>query len=67
MTGLYQLLLQTLESAVAAECFQKTAKTTSGSCKKKASGKRNKPPRVAVAGRQQLGTGNMFACLQLED
>ncbi|XP_064018374.1 protein asteroid homolog 1 [Pogoniulus pusillus] len=67
MTGLYQLLLQTLESAVAAECFQKTAKPTSGSCKKKASGKRKKPPRVAVPGGQQLGTGNRFASLQLED
>ncbi|XP_054027163.1 protein asteroid homolog 1 [Dryobates pubescens] len=68
LTGLYQLLLRTVEAAVAPDFFQKMATATAGSCrKKKASGKKQKPPRCAVPGAQQLCSGNRFASLQGED
>ncbi|XP_068002480.1 single-strand DNA endonuclease ASTE1 [Melanerpes formicivorus] len=67
LAGLYQLLLRTVEAAVA-PAFQKMATAPAGSCrKKKASGKKKKPARCAGPGAQQLCSGNRFAALQGED
>ncbi|XP_014141014.2 protein asteroid homolog 1 [Falco rusticolus] len=64
MTWLYQILLNTVKSAVPPDCFQKMTKTKSESCKKKkASNKKKKPIRCAIPETQHLCNVNRFASL----
>ncbi|XP_008942390.1 PREDICTED: protein asteroid homolog 1, partial [Merops nubicus] len=67
MTLLYQVLLNTVESTVPADFFQKMTKTKSESCKKKKASKKKKPVRCAVPEAQPFCTGNRFASLAVED
>uniref|UniRef100_A0A8C0FFV7 Asteroid homolog 1 n=1 Tax=Bubo bubo TaxID=30461 RepID=A0A8C0FFV7_BUBBB len=68
MTQLYQVLLNTVESTVSADFFQKTTKTKSESCKKKkVSNKKRKAIRRAVPETQHLCNVNRFASLGVDD
>ncbi|XP_009082896.1 PREDICTED: protein asteroid homolog 1-like [Acanthisitta chloris] len=67
MTQLYQVLLNTVESTLSPDFFQKTSKTRSRSCKKKTSNKKNTAIRCAVPETQHLCTVNRFASLGVDD
>ncbi|XP_009278819.1 PREDICTED: protein asteroid homolog 1 [Aptenodytes forsteri] len=68
MTQLYQVLLNTVESTVSPDFFQKMTKTKSESCKKKkASKKKKKAIRSAIPETQHLCNVNRFASLGVDD
>ena len=68
MTQLYQVLLNTVESTVSPDFFQKMTKTKSESCKKKkASSKKKKAIRCAIPETQHLCNVNRFASLGVDD
>ncbi|XP_075275007.1 single-strand DNA endonuclease ASTE1 isoform X3 [Opisthocomus hoazin] len=68
MTQLYQVLLNTVESAVSPDFFQKMTKTKSESCKKKkASSKKKKAIRCAIPETQHLCSVNRFASLGVDE
>ncbi|KAM6276058.1 single-strand DNA endonuclease ASTE1 [Spheniscus humboldti] len=68
MTRLYQVLLNTVESTVSPDFFQKMTKTKSESCKKKkASKKKKKAIRSAIPETQHLCNVNRFASLGVDD
>ncbi|XP_074939481.1 single-strand DNA endonuclease ASTE1 [Phalacrocorax aristotelis] len=68
MTLLYQVLLNTVESTVSPDFFQKMSKTKSESCKKKkASNKKKKAIRSAIPETRHLCDVNRFASLGMDD
>ncbi|KAM6422164.1 single-strand DNA endonuclease ASTE1 [Rhynochetos jubatus] len=68
MTQLYQVLLNTVESTLSPDFFQKTTKTKSESCKKKkASSQKKKAVRCAIPETQHLCNVNRFASLGVDD
>ncbi|KAM4906692.1 single-strand DNA endonuclease ASTE1 [Sylvia borin] len=68
MAQLYLVLLNTVESMVSPDFFQKMAKTRSESCKKrKASNKKKTAIRCAVPETQHLCNVNRFASLEVDD
>uniref|UniRef100_A0A8C5X246 Asteroid homolog 1 n=1 Tax=Malurus cyaneus samueli TaxID=2593467 RepID=A0A8C5X246_9PASS len=68
MAQLYLVLLNTIESTVSPDFFQKMTKTRSVSCKKrKASNKKKSAIRRAVPDTQHLCNVNRFASLEVDD
>lgn len=68
MGQLYLVLLNTVESMVSPDFFQKMTKTRSESCKKrKASKKKKTTIQCAVPETQHLCNVNRFASLEVED
>lgn len=70
ITQLYQDLLNTVESTVSPDFFEKinVCKTKSESCKKKkASSKEKKAIRCALPEAQRLCSVNRFAALEVDD
>ncbi|KAF2983870.1 hypothetical protein EK904_005229 [Melospiza melodia maxima] len=68
MTQLYLVLLNTMESVVSPDFFQKMTKTKSESCKKrKASHKKKTATRHAVPETQHSCNVNRFAALEVDD
>lgn len=68
MAQLYLILLNTVESTVSPDFFQKVTKTRSESCKKrKASNKKKTATRCAVPETQHLFNVNRFAALEVDD
>lgn len=68
MAQLYLVLLNTVESTVPPDFFQKMTKTRSESCKKrKASNKKKAATRCAVPETQHLCNVNRFASLEVDD
>ncbi|RMC05271.1 hypothetical protein DUI87_18457 [Hirundo rustica rustica] len=68
MAQLYLVLLNTVESMVSPDFFQKVTKTRSKSCKKKkASNKKKTAIRCPVPETQNLCNVNRFASLQVDD
>lgn len=68
MAQLYLVLLNTVESMVSPDFFQKVPKTKSESCKKrKASNKKKAAIRCAVPETRHLCNVNRFAALEVDD
>ncbi|XP_035751604.1 protein asteroid homolog 1, partial [Egretta garzetta] len=68
ITRLYQVLLNTVESTVPADFFQKVTKTKSESCKKKKASNKKKASRPkAIPETQHLCNVNRFASLRVDD
>uniref|UniRef100_A0A8B9NVU7 Uncharacterized protein n=1 Tax=Apteryx owenii TaxID=8824 RepID=A0A8B9NVU7_APTOW len=67
MTQFYQDLLNTVNSTVPPDFFQKKTKTKSESCKKKKACNKTKASRCAIPETQPLCDGNRFASLRVDD
>lgn len=68
MSQLYLVLLNTVESTVSPDFFQKMTKTRSESCKKRKASNKKKPAiRRAVPETPHLCNANRFASLQVDD
>lgn len=68
MAQIYLVLLNTVESVVSPDFFQKMTKTRSESCKKrKTSSKKKLATRCAVPETQHLCNVNRFAALEVDD
>lgn len=68
MAQLYLVLLNTVESMVSPDFFQKVTKTRSESCKKRrASNKKKASIRCTVPETQHLCNVNRFAALEVDD